>query len=329
LTIHLLFSPAASGKTHQCLDRVRQAKAAHPMAPVWILVPDRLQTKAIRRRLAEGGGAFAVHVGTFGDLYTMVLRRSGRAVPIATDPMIYRLIQGTIDGLLDGGQISHFASIASTPGFIRTLVDRIAEFKRSRLFPGSLLDAARDHGPGLLEMGRVYAAYQRLLEEAGWTDPEGLNWLAVEALERDDHPIRNIQLVVVDGFDSFNASQMAAIRLLGAAVPEVIVTLPGHPALPRPVHRRFTRALETLRSALPEALLEEPLSGTRLAAPLAHLEAKLLESAGERQPAERNVSFLEARTPVDEAREALRWIKARIVRDGLLPDECALVTPFP
>ena len=46
------------------------------MAPVWFLVPDRLQTKAIRRRLAEGGGAFAVHVGTFGDQYTMVPGRS-------------------------------------------------------------------------------------------------------------------------------------------------------------------------------------------------------------------------------------------------------------
>ncbi|MCJ7796745.1 MAG: hypothetical protein MUQ56_08275, partial [Thermoleophilia bacterium] len=99
MTLRILVSPSASGKTHQCLDRVRQVKAADPMAPVWIVVPDRLQTKAIRRRLAEGGGAFAVHVGTFGDLYTMVLRRSGRAVPIATDPMIYRLVQGAIEGL--------------------------------------------------------------------------------------------------------------------------------------------------------------------------------------------------------------------------------------
>jgi RecB family exonuclease len=329
MTLHLLVSPAASGKTHQCLDRVRQVKASNPLAPAWVLVPDRLQAKAIRRRLAEGGGVFAVHVGTFGDLYTMVLRRSGGAVPVASDPIIYRLVQGAVARLLEAGQLTHFAAIASTPGFIQTIVDRIAEFKRSRLFPGALLGATQDHSPGQAEIGRVYAAYQRLLEAAGWTDPEGLNWLAVEALEQDDTSLVNIRLVVVDGFDSFDASQMAAIRVLGAAVPEVIVTLPGHPASPRPIHRRFARALETLRSALPEAVLDEPLSGTRLPAPLAHLEANLLESAGERLPAERNVAFLEARTPVDEAREALRWIKARIVRDGLLPDECALVTPFP
>lgn len=329
MTIHLLVSPAASGKTHQCLERVRQVKAAHPLAPVWVVVPDRLQTKAIRRSLAAGGGAFAVHVGTFGDLYTLILQCSGSPVPVASEPMVYRLVQAAVAELFASGGITYFASIASTPGFIQTLVDRIAEFKRSRLFPEPLLNAAGDHGPGLIEMGRVYAAYQRLLERAGWTDPEGLNWLAVDALERDDRSVRDIQLVAVDGFDSFNPSQMAAIRLLGAAVSEVIVTLPGHPALPQPIHRRFMHALGALRTALPEALLEEPLSGSRLPAPLAHFGGKLLESAVDRQPAERCVTFLEARTPVDEAREALRWIKARIVRDGLLPDECALVTPFP
>ena len=41
------------------------------------------------------------------------------------------------------------------------------------------------------------------------------------------------------------------------------------------------------------------------------------------------LSLIETRTPVDEVREALRWVKARIIRDGVHPGECAIVNPNP
>jgi ATP-dependent helicase/nuclease subunit B len=39
--------------------------------------------------------------------------------------------------------------------------------------------------------------------------------------------------------------------------------------------------------------------------------------------------LLETRSPADEAREALRWIKAQVVREGLPLSECAVFTPNP
>ncbi len=37
--------------------------------------------------------------------------------------------------------------------------------------------------------------------------------------------------------------------------------------------------------------------------------------------------MIEARSPAEEVREALRWLKARLIRDGLTAGECALVVP--
>jgi hypothetical protein len=42
-----------------------------------------------------------------------------------------------------------------------------------------------------------------------------------------------------------------------------------------------------------------------------------------------DLTLLEARSPAEEAREALRWLKARMVRDGIPLAACAVVTPDP
>ena len=81
MTITLLVSPLGHGKTRQCLESVRSAQAELALRPAWVVVPDRLQTLAVRMRLAAAGGAIEMRVGTFGDLYQMVLLRASGPVP--------------------------------------------------------------------------------------------------------------------------------------------------------------------------------------------------------------------------------------------------------
>ncbi|MEW5961123.1 MAG: PD-(D/E)XK nuclease family protein, partial [Chloroflexota bacterium] len=122
----------------------------------------------------------------------------------------------------------------------------------------------------------------------------------------------------------------------------------------RPVLRRFSRALQTLSQTLnlePEPLPEEAAS---FAAPtLAYLEANLFELrpslqeeglGNEREPegkakskipkrrdvANRKskieaVTFIEAQNRAEEVRAALRWLKARLVRDQMSAAEVALI----
>lgn len=329
MTITLLVSPSASGKTQYCIERARQLLAERKLQPAWVLVPDRLQTSAVRRRLASSGGAIGIHVGTFGDLYQMLLLRVRQSPPVSSEPMVYRLIESAVKDLVGKGELAYYGSVAHMPGFIHAIRSRVAELKQARVFPEAFLEQAKKHGSALGEIAKAYAAYQVRLQAAGWVDPEGLNWLAVEALERNPGLVGDIRLVIVDGFDSFNGAQLAAIRLLGKAVPEVMVTLPGSPDMRRGGYRRFARSLADLQTAVPTAVVQDLPRQPALPDPLKHIEMRLFQSEALPQAADGCIFFIEARTPVDEAREALRWIKARILRDGLRPDECALITPDP
>ena len=52
MTVRLLLGPAASGKTQTCIDEMRASLAAQPLSAAWVLLPDRNQAAAFRRRLA-------------------------------------------------------------------------------------------------------------------------------------------------------------------------------------------------------------------------------------------------------------------------------------
>jgi ATP-dependent helicase/DNAse subunit B len=329
VTLSILVSPAATGKTLRCVERILQALEAHPLETAWVVLPDRLQSVAFRRRLAAAGGGIGVHIGTFADLYASILLRAGQTTPTASEPILYRLIRSSIGEAMEQGKLVYYAPIAIKPGFVSALRDRFAELKRARVMPEVFRKAARGQEAPLTELAYLYSEYQARLRALGWADPEGVNWLAVEALDEDPDLAADRRLLIVDGFDSFNGSQLAALRLLGQRVEELIITLPGELDRGRAANRRFARSLAALKAALPDAELESYPELAHLPAPLRHLEQRLFEPGPRPIKAQANVRLLETRSPVDEAREVLRWMKARIVRDGLRPDECALVTPDP
>jgi len=325
----ILLSTPATGKTHACISRVREAVKRLHSIPAWVILPDRLQERAFNRRLVDAGGAFGVHVGTFGTLYHEILRLAGRPVPLASDAVRQRVIRGVIEDALSEEQLSHFHEIASKPGFLSVLKDRFGELKRAQVQPEKFLKFAAKQEDALRELALLYEQYQRQLRELGWADPEGLNWLAVAALEADPDLCADWPLLVVDGFDSFHGSQLFALKLLGDRVHKVLITFPGDPENDRIAFRRFKRSYERLHAALPEAVIERLEDDVHLPAPLAQFEAGLFESDQALFQGSAHINQLEARTTADEAREALRWIKARIVRDRLHPQECAIVTPNP
>ena len=329
MTTTLLLSPPATGKTARCIRRVREVLKEQPLSQVWAVLPDRLQTAAFRRRLAASGGAMGAHVGTFGDLYQALLARAGRAVPLASEAVVYGLIKAAVRRAREEGALEHFAPIAETPGFIAVLIDRFAELKRARVLPASLADLAADGGPALQELAALYTAYQVKLQELGWEDSEGLGWLAVETLSRHPQVAQDIRLLVVDGFDAFGGTQLTALQQLEGLVGEMLITLPGMPSSRRAAHRRFARPLAALQGLLPEAGVQTLDARPRLPPDLARLEAGLFEAGVPPAAGQGAAAFLEASTPADEAREALRWVKARIVRDELWATDCALVVPDP
>jgi len=337
-TVYLFLTSAGGGKTAHAITRIRQRRAADPFAPIWVILPNFPQVNAFRHRLAQAGGALGVEIGTFYRLYAEILARAGAPAPRLFEPVQHRLLRAIVDRLCAEGRLHHYAPLRDKPGFIRALRTLIQELKRARVHREPFTAALADQPPRLRELAAIYAAYQDWLVSNGWTDAEGQGWLAALALERNPDLYADLSLLVVDGFDEFNPTQLEVLRLLATRAAETLITLTGDPDRPhRTAHRRFARALTALTTALPnlqhvtrnehEGHEESTKYATRNTqhAIFQHLESNLFEPTPTSPPADSAVEFIEARDRRQEVRAALRWLKARIVQDGMAPHEVALL----
>ncbi|MDO9303477.1 MAG: PD-(D/E)XK nuclease family protein, partial [Anaerolineales bacterium] len=168
------------------------------------------------------------------------------------------------------------------------------------------------------------------------------------------------RLLAVSGFDEFNPTQLAVLSLLANRAKETLITLTGDINNPqRAAHHRFHRAQQAITSSLniqPEAMD----STSMLSADIANVEATLFEYViasrepqtasvakqspvnrenpieesaplngrllrREERPPRNDIEFVEAQTRAVEARAALRWVKARVVRDGMKLSDVAIL----
>ncbi len=338
---HVVIGPAAAGKTRYVIERARVLTSEHALAQVWLIAPESNQARGLRQRLAAAGGALGVRVGVFADASREILAVAGRSVPEAPDALAQRVAADAVDALLQAGTLQHYAGIGRTPGFIRALRRLIAELKRNRILPEDFARLATPYGPRLLELAALYHRYQTRLLSLDWADLEGLGWLAIEALDDTERPLHlPWRAILVDGFDSFTPTQLDLLARLATRVPELTLTLTGQPGDPRRAHRRYATTLGRLRERLPDLTLEYLPANTTRSESLRRLEADLFratdpqgqapdaasrshEPPGRASP---EVQALELQSPEHEAREALRWIKARVVRDGVRVGRCAIIT---
>ncbi len=321
MPINLYLAPAAGGKTTFVIEQARRA-AQNLAKPVQIVVPSGLQAKAVKQRLAQAGGAFGVRVQLFHELYQQGLDAAALPYTELPEPVQFRLLQTVVAET----ELAHYASIRHTPGFISLLQSRLAEFKAAHISPEQLAAAIRKLGdePRLAELARLYAAYQHRLQAHHWTDRPGLGWLALETLTAQPALVNHH--LFVDGFDNFTPTQLDFLAALTGSVRQLVITLTGAPnGDSRPLaQRRFNRTCQQLETALGVKAqpLPAPLPARRPA--LTHLESALFEPASTPVPAE-GISLLEATDRPAEARAALRWLKARLVQDGLPPGQTALL----
>jgi len=320
----LIISPPATGKTEYCIEQIRGHLKEHPLSQVWVVLPDRLQASYFRRRLAESGGALGAHVGRFGDLYKHILERAGNYVPVASNALLHRIVQETVDA----ASLIHYAPLRTLPGFILVLRDSFAELKRSLIYPEAFVEQSKNASLAQQELAQLYLTYQARLRELGWADTEGLSWLAVASLVENPALLdETLQMLVVDGFDSFAGAQRRALQLF-ANKADVLITLEGEENSRRQAHRRFIRTLETIR----KELSPEVVSISRAPAlppDVLHIEERIFEAGGESIRTAELAFLSEMRSPSDEAREALRWVKSCVLRDGVPLHECAIFTPNP
>lgn len=328
MPVELLIAPPASGKTETCIQRIQALGNEKPLALVWVIVPDRLQTGAFRKRLASAGGALGVQVSRFEDLYQSILEHAGKFVPAATFPLLHRLVQETVDRSVEQGELLKFAPLQLLPGFITTLREIFAELKRGLVTPEQFTEFTRTGSDTHKDLAVLYTCYQARLEELNLADPGAFSGLAISLMETQPTLAASIDLLIVDGFDSFNGAQYQALKCFSRQAAELLITFPGLRGSPRTAHRRFTDSIERLISELSPKITELDESPA-LPADLVHVERNLFEATAPKVQAKEGLLMLEARSPADEAREALRWIKKLVIREHVSPDRCVIFTSDP
>lgn len=294
----LLLSQAGAGKTERAQRVLLDCKQADPLAKVWVLLSSERQIIDFRRRfIAETPVSFNVEYFNFYDLYRRILstaRQPGRALfASAQSALIRALLRSRF------ADSPVFGAIIGAPGLARAVGGLIDELKQHRIQPEDFFDAASNRRE--LELAGMYKAYQEVLIAHDLIDREGEGWLAVEALQQDADLVRDVRLMVVDGYDQFNPLQAALLAELDRQVGEMLITLTTIPGGEATLGRRFQQARERLGAAFGARLTEQFIER---------------DSAAVTPPA---VWWLEAPDPAAEAAAVMRRVKRRLV-EGCPPE---------
>ncbi len=319
----LWIAPAASGKTEYIVRRASE-RARDLQDTLRIVVPTALQARACRRRLAKYG-TLGVRVLTMFGLAQALLDEAGAGITIVPDPVQVRLLRAVVDET----PLDYYRSLRSTPGFVDALRSLCQELEAAGIAAATFQEAvwSMKAPPRLTEMARLYAAYEARMAAEQWTDATGLvNW-ALQALTSDATLASRWSCLWVDGFDQFAPSQIELMRLLASRVADFGITLTGDPEGERSplCFRRFVETQRRLEGALGIQAQALPQRSGSSAATLVHLERHLFDANAPDFEAGAGVTLFAATDEEAEVRSALRWLKARLLDDGMRPSEVALL----
>ncbi len=327
----ILLAPVGAGKTAYVLERLSQTLAADPFPRVWVLVSGKRQEDAFRQRLVEQHGRqvyFNVEFFTVYQLYRRLLNIAQQPPRMLDEAARFGLLRAIINQLNAQGRLQVYAGIADTPGFVRIMAAFIYELKQNLVRPEDFTDHA--HTPKDQDIAHIYAAYQENLLSHNLVDREGEGWLALHVLEQPafDNIGRNVDLLIVDGYDQFTPLQASLLMLVAQRAQSALITLATVPGRSATVGQRFEEALAQLQRYSPEPLqiIDQPpelIAGQRPAA-LQHLIDNVFRRDAIPQPAYDQITLIEAPDISQEAAAVLRRVKQLLLTTDARPDDIVI-----
>ncbi len=323
----LLTGSAGAGKTLAAIRRAEASIRHDPFSTIWVLLPTDLQIANFRARLlAELGSnvCFGVEAFDFYTLYQRLLRIAGEPQRRVTDTARFRVLRHVLDGLQP--DLTHFAGICQTPGFVRIAANFIQELKQARIEPESFQRTAQTDKDR--DLALIYNSYQHFLRSEGLVDSEGEGWLALAELERQPDLDLGVSLLIVDGFDQFNIVQAELLGLLTRRIKNTVLTLTFEPERAQTAHRRYAQTRQRLFQYCrewDEQPLELPTSQKIWRGEcLHHLTQSIFESTPAKKDHDGTISLIEVPDPRREVEYVLRQVKSSLLK-GAQPDDMAIL----
>ncbi|MCA0458894.1 MAG: PD-(D/E)XK nuclease family protein [Chloroflexi bacterium] len=332
----LLIAPVGAGKTEHALRLIRQTVEARPFAPIWVLLPGRRQEDALRQRLIDEQYIrrrvyFNVSFFNFYTLYARLLDIVGMPQRELDDSGRIRLLRGLLLGLQQEKQLTVFHKIADKPGFAQVMADFIYELKQNVVTPeqfGAYADYGTDKDR---DLATIYTQYQHTLRDNQLVDREGEGWLALAETQKPDNEFvgQDVPLMLVDGFDQFNALQTRLLAVLGKRVQRMVITLPTVEGRESTVGRRFHEVQQQVITAFereqapldiqtPPALLEALKHEA-----LRHLAQHSFMNGAPMAAGDGCIKLIEAPDPRAEAFSVMRQVK-QLLLTGTQGDEIVI-----
>ncbi len=305
--LSLLAGPANAGKVALLLERYLARLEDEP----YLIVPNASDVDRVERDLLRRCGC--LHngtIGTFDDLFRLLVRADPGQRPVATDAQRALIIRRS----LAGASLDDLARSASTGGFADTLLSTLAELE------SGLLDPADLNG----DLAGLYAAYRAELDRLGLWDRDLLRRRAADRIGSELDAWHG-EPVFAYGFEDLTGAEWTLLEALSGRT-EVQVSLPYEPA--RVAFASLRRTADDL-TALADGRIEElaPRSAEYAHPALAHLERALFDESPPPPPElDQAVRFFEgagARGTLELVGEEL----LTLIRGGVAPDRIALVAP--
>jgi ATP-dependent helicase/DNAse subunit B len=270
MAVRFLLGPAGSGKTHYCLEALRDLER-EGRAGVY-LVPEQFTYSADRELLdvPDLAGLRHVRIFSFSRLAFWLRERAGVAGPETIDEAVRPMILRAVVERMPPEELGPISTLKRRPGVLQQLSRFVGEVRNHG--PQSLLDGIRRArtAPGapaglpagalekLEALAAVYEAYAATLKNLGRRDPEerlfGLEPILVSLRDAlADLPL------YVDGFMSWTRREREVLVALASAGARIEVSLccdppgPGDDGGARVPFRPVLRSLDELDAALRRA----------------------------------------------------------------------------
>ncbi len=327
MPLTLVTGPANAAKAGAVLDRFRRALARDPL----LVVPTRADVEHYQRELAADGVVFGGEVVTFSRLARLIAERAGASRRILGPVARERVVRAAI---ADAG-LRRLAPSAGTPGFAGAVLDLVADLERALVpperFSAALAEWEREEPAAARaaraeEVGALYAAYRRRLDELGAADPDLAAWLALDALRARPSSWAR-RPVFFYGFGNLTGLERDAVETLSRiAEADVVVALPYEPG-----RAAFAAAAATVAELAPladgghEHLPDRADHYAPAARPaLHHLERHLFEPDPPRREPNGALRLLEAGGERAEA-ELVAAEVLELLRQGLEAPDIAVL----
>ena len=213
--LHLLYGPAASGKTDLLMGRIRTAVAARTPGQV-LLVPEQYSHEAERALCAACGDSLSLYAEVLS--FTGLARRVAAETGAGEAPLLDqggRLLCMALALSQVAPRLRLFGAAARRPQMQQTLLGAVDELKTACVTPDAL-EATAARCPGYLgdklrDLSLIYGIYLSKLHAPGHDARDVLEKLE-ENLEASGY-IDNKD-IFLDGFSYFTGRELRILRIL-------------------------------------------------------------------------------------------------------------------